>query len=322
MTQIIEPGGSGPQKAVGPEFSVVIPTYNRLDTLVQVVDALENQVDAPGFEAVIINDGSTDATARWLEQKDFRADVRVINQKNQGPASARNRGIQVSEGKKIAFLGDDTVPLEGWLAAHNEAHFSRGNPDDLAVIGYTTWHPRIRATRFLDYINEYGLQFGYSLIEDPEDLPFNFFYTSNMSLSSGLLKQERFDEGFPQACWEDIELGYRLKRKGMRMVYAKEAIVQHDHFTGIRQFAKREESVGYSAVRLYGLCPEIDFLGMTPDGPLPLPPSRMLWLERWFVTVFQYLPLSFPKIWEKIMRYHYMKGLHRGWEDAAKPASG
>jgi len=106
------------------------------------------------------------------------------------------------------------------------------------------------------------------------------------------------------------------------MVYAKEAVVHHDHFTGIRQFAKREESVGYSAVRLYDRCPEIDFLGMTPDGPLPMPSYRMLWLKKWGVTVFQYLPLSFPKIWEKIMRYHYLKGLHRGWEDAGKPASG
>jgi len=98
-------------------------------------------------------------------------------------------------------------------------------------------------------------------------------------------------------------------------------VVHHDHFTGIRQFAKREESVGYSAVRLYDRCPEIDFLGMTPEGPLPLPSSSLLWLEKWFVTAFQHLPLSFPKAWEKIMRYHYLKGLHRGWKDTTKPAS-
>jgi GT2 family glycosyltransferase len=321
MPQNIESGDPDPQKT-GPEFSVIIPTYNRLDSLIRVIDALENQVDAPDFEVIVVNDGSTDATEEWLGRHDSPCDVRVINQNNQGPATARNKGIRQAKGIKIALLGDDTIPQAGWLAAHDRAHLSRGNPENLTIIGYTTWHPRIKVTRFLEYINEQGHQFGFSLIEDPEDLPFNFFYTSNMSLSSALLKNERFDEAFAHACWEDIELGYRLKRKGMRMVYAKDAVVYHDHFTSIRRFAKREEMVGYSAVNLYALSPEIDFLGLSSEGPLPLPSARMLWLEKLIVTVFQRWPLSFEKSWEKILRYHYLKGLHRGWEDAGKPASG
>jgi len=283
-----------------------------------VIEALENQVNAPDFEVVIVDDGSTDATRQWLEQYNFRGEVRIINQKNQGPASARNKGLESARGKKIALLGDDTIPLEGWLAAHHQAHFSRGNPDNLTIIGYTAWCPRIKMTRFLDFINEQGFQFGYSLIENPEDLPFNFFYTSNMSMASNLLENERFNERFTQACWEDIELGYRLKRKGIKMVYEKSAVVHHDHFTNIRRFAQRQELVGNSAVKLYDLCPEIDFLGLSPEGPLPLPSYPVLWLEKLIVTIFQYWPLSFPKLWERILRYHYLKGLHRGWNETKK----
>ena len=283
-----------------------------------MIEALENQVNAPDYEVIIVDDGSTDGTKVWLEQNDFRDDVHIISQKNRGPASARNNGIESARGKKIALLGDDTIPREDWLSAHNLAHSSRGNPDNLAVLGYTTWHPRIRVTRFLEYINEQGLQFGYSLIEDPGDLPFNFFYTSNLSLASSLLKNQRFNETFAHACWEDIELGYRLKRDEMKMVYAKNALVYHDHFTSIRRFAAREELVGYSAVKLYELCPEIDFLGLSAEGPMPLPSSSRIWLAESIATMFQHWPLSFPKLWEKIMRYHYLEGLHRGWNDSKK----
>jgi glycosyltransferase involved in cell wall biosynthesis len=281
-----------------------------------VIKALENQVDAPDNELVIVDDGSTDGTKEWLENYDFVGKVRVVNQKNKGPASARNRGIELATGKKMAFLGDDTIPAEGWLAAHHRTHSSRENPDNLVVIGYTTWHPRIRITRFLRYINERGLQFGYSLIENSQDVPFHFFYTSNMSLASNLLEGERFNERFTHACWEDIELGYRLKQKGMQMVYEKTAVVHHDHSTNIQRFAKRQELVGYSAVKLYELYPEIDFLGLSSEGPMPLSSPFLHQIQKFIILLFQYFPVSFPKLWEKVMRHHYLKGLHRGWNDS------
>ena len=84
----------------------------------------------------------------------------------------------------------------------------------LAVLGYTGWHPRMRTTPFLRYINEHGLQFGYALIDEREKVPFNFFYTSNVSLPRELLLAEPFDLGFPHAAWEDVELSYRLHRGG------------------------------------------------------------------------------------------------------------
>ena len=99
------------------------------------------------------------------------------------------------------------------------------------MIGYTRWHPRMRLNPFLRYINEYGLQFGYALIDDPENVPFNFFYTSNVSLPRELLLAEPFDLSFPYPAWEDIELSYRLEKGGMRLVYDRTATVAHDHPT-------------------------------------------------------------------------------------------
>src|SRR4051812_19039811 len=193
-----------------PAVSVVIPTFERLDVLPEVLRALAAQEGAPPFEVVVVDDGSGDGTRELLAGYRGPLALTALLEDHQGPAAARNAGVRAAHGELVAFLGDDTVPAPGWLAAHVAAHASRAVRAPLAVIGYTAWHPSMRTTPFLRYINEHGLQFGYALIDDPERVPFNFFYTSNVSLPRELLLAEPFDLGFPHAAWEDVELSYRL----------------------------------------------------------------------------------------------------------------
>jgi len=301
---------------MGPEVSVVIPTHDRLHMLAEVLAALEAQERAPSFEVVVVDDGSRDGTAEWLRARRTTLALRTLVQENAGPAAARNTGVAVAAGRWVAFLGDDTVPARGWLAAHREAHRRRGDDPHVAVLGYTGWHPRMRLTPFLRYINEHGLQFGYALIQDREDVPFNFFYTSNLSLPRDLLLAEPFDLSFPYAAWEDIEVAYRLKKRGLRMVYEPGATVAHDHPTDIRRFAERQEKAGYCAVVFYRLHPELGgFLGIGPEGPPPLPPRRLQTLREALVCGLQNLPVKMPRAWQEALRYHYIRGLHRAWRE-------
>lgn len=300
------------------DVSVVVPTYNRLDTLPEVLAALAGQrAEGLTFEVVVVDDGSTDGTGGWLRGRSLGVPLTVLTQENRGPAAARNAGVAAARGERVAFLGDDTVPSPGWLAAHRAAHARRGDDPKLAVIGYTAWHPRMRLTAFLRWINEYGLQFGYALIDDPEKVPFNFFYTSNLSLGRELLLAEPFDLSFPYAAWEDIETSYRLERRqGMRMVYEPAATVAHDHPTDLARFAERQEKAGYSAVVFYRLHPELGpFLGVGPDGPPPLPPAtEQRWREA-LVRGLQKIPVRLSRWWEEVLRYHYIRGLHRAWAE-------
>ena len=270
-------------------MSVVLPTHDRLEVLPEVLAALGGQIAAPSFEVVVVDDGSTDGTAERL------APIR--------PAYP------------LRVLGDDTVPAAGWLGAHRSAHAARGDDPALAVIGYTGWHRRLRPTPFLAYINEHGLQFGYALIADPENVPFNFFYTSNLSLSRAALLAEPFDLRFPYPAWEDIEVAYRLqRRRGMRLVYEPGAVVEHDHPTDLERFARRQEKAGYCAVVFHELHPELGpFLGLGPEGPPPLPSTGRQRLVEGLVRALQDLPVKLPRWWDEALRYHYIRGLHRGW---------
>jgi glycosyltransferase involved in cell wall biosynthesis len=302
------------------EFSVVLPTHNRMDVLPEVLSGLEAQEGAPPFEVIVVDDGSTDGTAAFLGSRPPRIPMRVVRQENRGPAAARNRGVLEARAPRVAFLGDDTVPAPGWLAAHLAAHRRFGSDPRRAVLGYTRWHRRMRRTPFLEYINEYGLQFGYALIEDPDEVPFNFFYTSNVSLSRDLLLAEPFDLTFPYAAWEDIEASYRLFARGLKLAFEPGAVAEHDHSTDLARFAVRQERAGYSAVVFYRLHPELGpFLGLAPAGPPPLPRAAVQHLREGLVRALQNSPVRLPRTWEEVLRYHYIRGLHRGWREGAGP---
>jgi len=301
---------------MGVQYSIIIPTYNRQPMLREVLTALEQQQQAPAFDVLVVDDGSTDGSASFLDAYCGALELTVLHQENQGPAAARNRGVACARGPRLAFLGDDTVPSPGWLATHDAAWRARGADPQIAVIGYTAWHRRVRRTPFLRYINEQGPQFGYALIEDPEHVPFNFFYTSNLSLSRELMRAEPFDLGFPYAAWEDIEVSYRLRKHHLRLIYAASATVQHDHPTDLARFAQRQERAGYSAVVFHRLHKELGaFLGVGPDGPPPLPDARWQRFKETLARLLQYTPLPTPRLWEDILRFHYILGLHRGWND-------
>jgi GT2 family glycosyltransferase len=251
--------------------SVVIPTYNRREQLRKVCAAVRDQNLPSGveLELVVVDDGSSDGTWEWLELQTGADGFQAIRQENLGPARARNRGVEVASGAVILFLGDDTEPQPGWLSLHLEEHRLFGGADPLAVLGYTSFSPDIDSP-FLRFINEYGAQFGYLLIEEPRSVPFNFFYTSNISIPRReLLALNGFREDFPSAAWEDIEFAYRAVKRGLRIVYQPRARTVHRHCIRPRTFCNRQRTSGRSAAIFATLHPELgDFLGVG-DGSRP-----------------------------------------------------
>jgi glycosyltransferase involved in cell wall biosynthesis len=86
--------------------SVIIPTYNRADVISQTIDNVLSQT-YKNIELIVIDDGSTDNTQVTLRRYGSR--IRVVTQKNAGPAAARNRGFEMSRGDIIAFQDSDDL---------------------------------------------------------------------------------------------------------------------------------------------------------------------------------------------------------------------
>ncbi len=94
--------------AFKPLISVILPTYNRLQYLPETVETILNQTFTD-FELIIIDDGSTDGTKEWInKQADCR--IRYINYtENRGVSYARNMGLDLVQGKYIAFCDSDDL---------------------------------------------------------------------------------------------------------------------------------------------------------------------------------------------------------------------
>src|SRR5499426_4535699 len=96
-----------------PLVSIIMPTFNRADTIGRAIRSVQAQTFTE-WELIVVDDGSTDDTVALIEGCDPR--LKLIRQKNQGTAGARNTGLRASAGSYIAFLDSD----DEWLPHHLE----------------------------------------------------------------------------------------------------------------------------------------------------------------------------------------------------------
>jgi glycosyltransferase involved in cell wall biosynthesis len=197
-----------------PNVSVVVATHNRQDHLGRLLDGLSQQARAPD-EVIIVDDGSSDATASLLTRygADSALSLSVIRREHAaGPATAREVGWRASRGDLVAFTDDDCIPGPDWLAAGERAWAKR---PDVFIQGRTEpqeEHPGpFSRTLRVDSLNE-------------------AFPTCNMLYPRGLL--ERIG-GFDTETYgrdpggEDCDLAWRAIEAGAQPVFAADAVVRH-----------------------------------------------------------------------------------------------
>ena len=112
-----------------PLFSTVIPVFNRAQLVRPTLDSVLAQ-DFADQEVIVVDDGSTDATLETLASYGER--IRVLQQKNSGPAVARNLGIDAARGKYITILDSDDLWFPWTLATYAEAIARFDSPAFLA----------------------------------------------------------------------------------------------------------------------------------------------------------------------------------------------
>jgi glycosyltransferase involved in cell wall biosynthesis len=120
-------------------ISVIIPTFNRCDYITESLESAFRQTHVP-FEVIVVDDGSTDDTAKRIER--FARQITYLYQENRGVGAARNAGVAHSTGEFVAFLDSDDVWLPHKLALQMQTF--QATPELEAIYGHARSAARLR----------------------------------------------------------------------------------------------------------------------------------------------------------------------------------
>ncbi len=225
-----------------PEITVIIPTFNRMDSLPQTLAALEAQDwDKNRFEVLVIDDGSGDGTHEFLQQFKGQTTLRFHyhEQQKRGPAAARNWGIENSRGRWLLFLDADIWAQKSLVRQHWQRHQTEQTA--------RCWLGRIDPSPQLDRWQQYRWnEFAVAEGDGPLEWPWSRYRTPNSSFLKDPLREiGGFDGAFQIA--EDTELAFRMARRGLRFFYDPDILAVHHHPISLTQYLDKARRYGRDA---------------------------------------------------------------------------
>lgn len=239
-----------------PEASIVIATYNRAQSVVKTLRALADQSVAPAtFEVIIVSDGSTDRTPEIVGELSLPFPLRIIEQVNNGPASARNAGAEIARGGLIIFLDDDITPSHGFVASHLDRH-RKAPCQPFVLVGYLPVRLTTQRGAYATSLRGWWETMFDRLADPAYRFGYRDVLSGNMSLSSTFFRQVGGFE--PELkCHEDFELGYRLIQAGACFGFSRQARGAHEEKTDLVRSLRRQREEGIAEVWLAKRYPSI-----------------------------------------------------------------
>lgn len=209
--------------------TIIIPVFNGVEVTRQCVETILGAPPGCAHEIVVVDDGSSDGTAAYLEGLGSRVGV-IRNEENLGFARACNRAASAAAGDLLLFLNNDTIPHPGWL---DEMVLALQADDRCGVVGSRLLFPDGR-------IQHAGIAFDHELCP---------YHPHLMSAATApevnrrrevpavtgaclLVRRALFLEcgGFDEAYvngYEDVDLCLRARERGFRTVYCPTSVVTH-----------------------------------------------------------------------------------------------
>lgn len=200
-------------------FSVIVPTYNRLDKLKKCLDYLTPKKQYRGrsindncknfftYEVIVSDDGDHLKTLKLV--KDNYKWVKLLKGPQRGPAANRNNGAKNANGKWLVFTDDDCIPDSKWLYKYYRAITTDSKTN--AMEG--SIHP----------IGNINVELG----KCPINLNGGCFWSANIAICRNLFEKiNGFDENYQIAANEDQDIFIRIK-KITHVKFIKESVVYH-----------------------------------------------------------------------------------------------
>lgn len=275
-------------------FSVVIPVYNKADTILETIQSVLMQ-SCEDREIVVVDDGSQDDLDRALQP--VCEQIRIIRQKNAGVAAARNRGIQESQGEYICFLDADDLWMPEHLETLNNTIDANPGTKFVSTMYRTTFPDGTERSKLavlsgkpdvfleMDYF-KLVLKFSTTLI-----------HTDTVCIHRDVLREMQFEAG--EKIGEDTDLWYRIAAYYPLLFIRKETAVYRRELSTAT--AKGTNNLDWAFARREKQ--------LVKDATIPKTKRRhiQLLLDRWRCTCCRQLLLNGERIraWNYITNMAY-----------------
>jgi O-antigen biosynthesis protein len=232
-----------PPLATPPEVSVVVAAYNAEATLAACLESL-SQVEYPGFEVIVVDDGSTDRTAELARA----AQVKVLSREHQGLAAARNVGADAARGEILAFIDADAAADRDWLYHLVETMRRRG----AAAAGGPNFPPAARSPVTAAIAAAPGQPREVRASDDS----LAQMCGCNMAIDKAALAASGGFDPLFTAAGDDVDISWRLTRIGATIAYAPAAVVVHERRGSVRAYLAQQRGYGAGEALLARKYPE------------------------------------------------------------------
>jgi glycosyltransferase involved in cell wall biosynthesis len=245
-----------------PFVSIVVPVKNNESTVKSCVSSLLN-LSYNNYEIIIIDDGSTDRTRDILEEYQSNEKIKIIAIPGSGPSVARNLGMQHTSERSeyVAFTDGDCIVDKNWLTELLRPFIydidGIGDRERIAGVGGRQESPPDE-TSFGRYVMEFMKHIGF--ITDYMKVGSKIYAVEHNPTCNVLFRKRAIFEvgGFKAGLWpgEDVELDYRLRKRGYKLYFNPSAVVYHYRPNKLHKFVKMMFSYGRVQailVKMYGV---------------------------------------------------------------------
>ena len=282
-----------------PRLSVVLSTLGNYPVLGKVLDGYERQDAPPGsFEVIVVSDlAEPDPAAVDAVIGERPYPIRRLAGHYPGLSATRNTGWKAARAPIVLFTDNDTIPVRRLVSEHLAVHDRHPEPE-VAVSGHVRWAKGIEVTPFMKWLDR-GVQFGFNAVKGDEG-HWAQLYGANSSIKVALLERVGgYDEERLPYLYEDMDWGYRAREHGLRVIYARKAIVDHWRPMTVEVWKARAPMLAATEWQFCQMHPEIEpwYWRMFSDAARrPQAGRRARSLARF---VPPWVPWLGPRVWQR-----------------------
>jgi O-antigen biosynthesis protein len=224
-----------------PHVSVVIVTHGGWEIARRALEALVHNTD-PCFEVVIVDNASLDGTAERLREEVEGATL-IFNESNAGFGMACNQGAEAARGELLCFLNSDALVEPSWLPPL----LAMLEPPEVGAAVPMLLNEDGTVQEAGSVIDSVGWAIALGGGEDPGRLEYRFPREVDFGSAACMLLRRAdffavggFDAAYEPAYFEDVDLSFKLKERGLRTMYEPRSRVVHVRFGSGNWDAARE----------------------------------------------------------------------------------